>query len=781
MAQVASPAFAVQQDYGPAFTNTKDTALPTVKGDLSGAGLQGQGSFRKAMPTFHGLSYFDYTANDVNFKPVNPSKSSTIDGSAMTTAATYNLVKNGPNDNLHTATNGFFAMPVTEVPRYVASAKGNPQFVMSKLLAAHYKLQASGTATGSVSYDGVTWRFYTVSNILYVDVPSVIWESAGTNLASDRKGAEKVLDYVGGDGVNTPQWWATFPTTVAPTIETYAPVILGQHVDYSTGNVKIPPMSQSDYIDFSGTTWGFLRNTATLTLWTSPGKPKKLWSPGNGPASIGPMKAGKWAGVDTVPGKIYLRDIQDILLPGKNVVTVKLDDAFGRSVTKSLVIMYQPKNNLWAKNIWYAPATVKSGAKVTISAELGSDMGDTASALQVYVDKNGNGKLDPSDIIAAPSNITIEANGTRTAGYSFFAPTDKQQILVAFKVNPGKTKPDNESDWKDNLVAKEIPIEMPWVTPPIDVNNIDYNNATPYWASVAQPQRLDRYIVDCGTINGPLSQKYVGKDRNFRLTGLSPGTTYKCQIQAISVTNQIGGTKSTTFTTPDIPANTGSGYWDDYGIVRENPTPHGTAQSINSIPARGYNYYQGAPQNMRSMANSYSPYFGEEVSTWAKPVIKTTWHTWKFYYTCGKRTCVGTDSCPIYFPGAAPEAWAGIRQNPSGLTINVTGSWTGSTSKMAVTDYQMKPCRGSNSLDPTPFQFNYYVPTMYRAVPNLLINKGFIPQTQTIDPTFQHMNLKIYSKAISIDRNANMSGTSITSPVPFSMLWSRYGTFSSGR
>lgn len=415
-----------------------------------------------------------------------------------------------------------------------------------------------------------------------------------------------------------------------------------------------------------------------------------------------------------------------------------------------------------------------------------------ASTLDVYDIPAHGSKIVELPNVILPSVIpkaALKANEVKTSSVE----AEKDKFIV--NLNPNRNSPPIELTFSNNRAAWDVIslLEKPIETPPISFKDISPYESTAYWQDIQSPN-LDRYELKCSP---SYKTNYAGTLTAFTLTGLTPNTDYTCKLEAFDKDGVSGGVTTGTFKTKPIPSDTGSGYWKDRGIIRE---VNNQRQGYNQIPTRGLDYSDYAADEVKSVANKYSPYFGEKLGVYGQPATLSTTHTWTFTYTdsvydsCKSKdkngkcvggytsvTRTGSDYCTIEYPAVAPSGWSSITSNPSGLKLLVDNDWNDEKAYATVTGVQTKSCVGSNQRDPDKNQFTYFVPREYVLPPRLFIDQGFDSTTNSILPDYENLQLKIHTNTVALgaDHRSIIGKESVT-PIKFLMKWSKFTALGAG-
>ncbi|BCG56760.1 fibronectin type III domain-containing protein [Paenibacillus sp. URB8-2] len=372
--------------------------------------------------------------------------------------------------------------------------------------------------------------------------------------------------------------------------------------------------------------------------------------------------------------------------------------------------------------------------------------------------------------------------------------------IVTIKPSPSPTAtPTPTPTPKPSPSPTPIPIKK-IVTPPIKFKNIGEYDATAYWTAVKDPN-FSHYTLKCSP---KYNTNYKGTLASYQLNGLTPETKYTCKLEAFDRDGKSGGATTGSFTTLALKGPSGSGYWKDKGIIRQI---NSQKQSEKSIPKTGMDLSKYAGDEVKANANKYSPFFGEKIGVWGIPITKQVTYYWDFNYTRSvydsckytnynsktkKYECSGgyinvtdtaTDSCTIDYAAVGPDGWTNITTNPTGRTIKAVAGWNNTSTTMKVSAVSTKTCRGSDSRNPNPTRFTYYVPTLYESSPQqLLLDKGFSSVYNKILDEYQDLQLTIWSDAysLSVKDGKTLTGVNGKTPIKFKQMWSKYSTMGAG-
>ncbi|MGN8772317.1 fibronectin type III domain-containing protein [Paenibacillus barengoltzii] len=374
-----------------------------------------------------------------------------------------------------------------------------------------------------------------------------------------------------------------------------------------------------------------------------------------------------------------------------------------------------------------------------------------------------------------------------------------EQVYLTVSINSQNSP--NELLWENNEAIWLLTAGT-FKTPPIRFRDITTTSGVAYWDPLPE-DTVDHYELTCSSDN---KKTNTAKNAEWALTGLTPNTTYTCDLEAFNPDGVSGGVETGTFTT--LPDNTPStpgpgtspggsgGGWKELGLVREinNERQESTSTSF----PKTVNDYKAIKAN-KSLANTYSPYFGENLGVYAIPDIGTSTYSWNFNYqdeewdscktTDKDGKCQGgsvtvtktaTDSYTVKYPKIGPTGLSSTTSDPKGKSANVSSKW-GKSGKITVTKTESGECVGADPRDPNPRQFTYYVPTELLLVPSLLVDKGFNPTYQTIDKEWQDQWIKVEGTSYSLGYDGrSLSGTASLATLSFKMLWSRYGNIGTG-
>ncbi|OMD44032.1 fibronectin type III domain-containing protein [Paenibacillus odorifer] len=333
------------------------------------------------------------------------------------------------------------------------------------------------------------------------------------------------------------------------------------------------------------------------------------------------------------------------------------------------------------------------------------------------------------------------------------------------------------------------------VTPPIQFKNIGVYDTTVYWTANKE-SNFSHYTLKCSP---KYNTNYKGSIATFQLNGLAPETKYTCKLEAFDSSGSSGGITTGSFKTKEEVGPSGDGYWKDRGIIRQ---VNNVKQSQNSIPTTGIDLSKYAKDQVKSNANRYSPFFGEKIGVWAKPDTRQVTHYWEFSYqrsvydSCkywnNKTGCSGgyttvtdtaTDSCTINYAAVGPNGWTDITTNPMGKTLKATAGWNNDTVILKVTTVSTATCRGSDSRNPSPVKFKYYIPTEYESSSQqLLLDKGYSAVKNIILDEYKDLRITVWSDlyTLSSKDGKTLSGENSKTPINFKQMWSAYSVLGAG-
>lgn len=338
------------------------------------------------------------------------------------------------------------------------------------------------------------------------------------------------------------------------------------------------------------------------------------------------------------------------------------------------------------------------------------------------------------------------------------------------------------------------------VTPPVQFKNIGEYDATAYWTAV-KVTNFSHYTLKCSP---KYNTNYKGSLASYQLSGLSPETNYTCKLEAFDQEGNSGGVTTGSFTTLEVQGPSGSGFWKDRGIIREIGS---LKQSEKKIPTTGMDLSKYTTSEVKANATKHSPYFGEKIGVWGIPVTKQITYYWDFSYTRSvydsckttkyssttkKYECSGgyvtvrdtaTDSCTIDYAAVGPDGWTNITTNPTGKTIRAVAGWNNTSTTMGVTAVSTKTCKGSDSRNPNPSKFTYYIPTLYESFPKqLLLDKGFSSILNKIPIEYQTLQITLWSDIYSLSTKdgRTLSGENSKAHIKFKQLWSAYSAMGAG-
>ncbi len=387
-----------------------------------------------------------------------------------------------------------------------------------------------------------------------------------------------------------------------------------------------------------------------------------------------------------------------------------------------------------------------------------------------------------------------------------------QLIWFIANVNPNRNVPDDEIWYGNNRVVFPTAVISGSPednssgggklikTPPLSFKGITAFEGTAYWTDVNNPA-LDKYVLKCSPAWGI---NYSGTLVEHTLKGLTPNTTYNCNLEAFDNTGASGGIEKGSFTTKSVAGPVGNSFWDDRGLIRQI---NSVKQSMNSIPTGALDFSDYSADEVKGAANQYSPYFGEKIGAYADPSTKSKTYSWSFNYThdvwdsckstvkdpiTGKVSCVGgfvsvtdsaTDNCQVTYAAIGPKNWSNITTNPTGMTLRLTNDWNDDAPSLKVVGATAKQCIGGDGRDPSPNKFTYYVPTIYQSSAEVMtLDTGFDSTTNEIMSDYQDLNAYIEANVYTLGADGRtLTGQLSKTPISFSMKWSIYTALGAGQ
>ncbi|WP_310551316.1 hypothetical protein [Paenibacillus glufosinatiresistens] len=366
--------------------------------------------------------------------------------------------------------------------------------------------------------------------------------------------------------------------------------------------------------------------------------------------------------------------------------------------------------------------------------------------------------------------------------------------LVTATTTPSPTPSSTPIPTATQTPAKKI------VTPPIHFKNIGEYDATAYWTAI-KDVNFSHYTLKCSP---KYNTNYTGTLASSQLTGFSSETKYTCKLEAFDQNGNSGGVTIGSFTTLEIKGPTNSTYWKDRGIIREVGE---LKQSNGSIPTGAMDLSKYTSSQVKANANKYSPYFGEKIGVWAIPDTRQLTYYWNFRYTrsvydsclktkynsmTGRNECNGgyrsvtdtaTDSCTIDYAAVGPNGWDDISENPLGRTLRAVAGWNNANILLKVTKVSTKVCRGSDSRNPNPIRFIYYVPAMYESSAQAMtLDRGYSAVYNKILEEYQGLKITLWSEVytLSAKNGRTLSSANGKAFIQFKQMWSKYSAMGVG-
>jgi hypothetical protein len=408
--------------------------------------------------------------------------------------------------------------------------------------------------------------------------------------------------------------------------------------------------------------------------------------------------------------------------------------------------------------------------------------------------------------VDATAQAAMDESAKQYAQSMGWATFKTKSMWFVANVNPNKDAPEDEVWYGNNRAIwaaaaitgipgiPKIPIE----TPPIKFKSITTNEAIAYWDDIKRPD-LGKYVLKCSP---SFNINYSGTLTEHNLSGLTPSTVYSCTLEAFTKAGESGGIKKGSFTTLALAGPLGNGFWDDKGLIRQI---NSQKQSVNSIPKTAIDYSRYGADEVKSVANKYSPYFGEKIGTYGDPAGRSQTYSWQFDYqrqvwdSCkstgtdanGNSYCIGgwitvtdtaTNSCVVDFVAVGPENWNSITSDPTGMTLRVTNDWNDDTTNLKVASATAKQCIGPDARDAGRNKFTYYVPTTYVSPSSaMLMDTGFDSSTNSIESDYQDLNVYIWADSYTLGADGRtLNGTKTKTPIPFKQMWSIYTALGAG-
>lgn len=242
-----------------------------------------------------------------------------------------------------------------------------------------------------------------------------------------------------------------------------------------------------------------------------------------------------------------------------------------------------------------------------------------------------------------------------------------EKVYLTVSINNQKAP--NELLWENNEAVWLLSAGT-FKTPPIKFKDITQTSSIAYWEPLPE-DTVDHYELTCSSDN---KNTNTGKKSEWALTGLTPKTTYTCELEAFNPEGVSGGVETGTFTTlpedtvPDpgegtSPGGSGGG-WKELGLVREKSNLR--QKSVPTGFPSKVDQYQAIKADT-SKANTYTPYFGEKLGVYAIPDIGTSTYSWKFNYQDSE-----WDSCKTTKDGKCQGGYVTVTKTATdSCTVNI--------------------------------------------------------------------------------------------------------------
>lgn len=355
--------------------------------------------------------------HDLRFKNVNTGKYTPDDGYLKTVQYDIQPFPNEP-ENKFSKKSGYHVAPLDkELVRDIAKkANGNPDYVWKQV---NENAQKAASSPSMIS-DKV--KVYKIENkFLYVDIGSIIYYSGG--------GDPEMLE-AGGNGITSPVFQTTYKTTNWPEI---------LELKQDGQNVKVKAAGHSVY-DALVSGQIIVNNDTANT--------KKVFTK-NTPVSNYTV---------TYEGSIPLSELPG-LKPGENKVTLRVNDAFGRTAEKTISVnVVGEKTNLKVVDLQVSPNPLKQEGSGTATVVVQNESKETLTSPVV---------LNVDGVLVGTQVVTLAPGESKTLTFSFSVPA-KKTIHIQATINPNRDQPNNETSYTDNTkdlsvraIAEELEEKKP--------------------------------------------------------------------------------------------------------------------------------------------------------------------------------------------------------------------------------------------------------------------------------------------------------------------------------
>lgn len=355
--------------------------------------------------------------HDLRFKNVNTGKYNPDNGYLQTVQYDIQPLPNEP-ENKFSKKSGYHVAPLDEelIKDLAKRANGNPEYVWQQVNEHAQK------AASSPSMNSDKVGLYKIqNNFSFVNIGSIIYYSGG--------GDPEMLE-AGGNGITSSVFQTTYKTTNWPEI---------LELKQDGQNVKVKAAGHSVY-DALVSGQIIVNNDAANT--------KKVFTK-NTPVSNYTV---------TYEGGIALSELPG-LKSGENKVTLRVNDAFGRTAEKTIPVnVVGEKTNLKVVDLQVNPSTLKQEGSGTATVVVQNESKETLTSPVV---------LNVDGVLVGTQMVTLAPGESKTLTFSFSVPA-KKTIHIQATINPNRDQPNNETSYTDNTkdlsvraIAEELEEKKP--------------------------------------------------------------------------------------------------------------------------------------------------------------------------------------------------------------------------------------------------------------------------------------------------------------------------------
>ncbi|WP_276913897.1 CARDB domain-containing protein [Aneurinibacillus aneurinilyticus] len=324
----------------------------------------------------------------------------------------------GESQDKFSKKSGYHVAPLDEelIRDIAKKANGNPDYVWKQID------QFAKQAASSPSMSAEKVLFYKVDNSPYVNIGSIIYYSGG--------GDPDMVEVKDGNGITSPVFQTTYKTTNWPEI---------LELKQDGQNVKVKAAGHSVY-DALVSGQIIVNNDTANT--------KKVFTK-NTPVSNYTV---------TYEGGIPLSDLPG-LKSGENKVTLRVNDAFGRTAEKTISVnVVGEKTNLKVVDLQVSPNPLKQEGSGTATVVVQNESKETLTSPVV---------LNVDGVLVGTQVVTLAPGESKTLTFSFSVPA-KKTIHIQATINPNRDQPNNETSYTDNTkdlsvraIAEELEEKKP--------------------------------------------------------------------------------------------------------------------------------------------------------------------------------------------------------------------------------------------------------------------------------------------------------------------------------